>query len=163
MLVLIIGFFQRKTLKKWTESTLRLIIQRVRVEIIYASIILLLASLLVISTPSVAEQGVYPQTLGDEREELEVGFSPLTPGLNVLTMDFSGKAVKEVKVYLSMPPTYNVEYKTFKVDENTFKITGNLLHASGTMSMEVATFYQDGTKEKFLYKVVVPGELRFNE
>ncbi|WP_201715580.1 copper resistance protein CopC [Rossellomorea arthrocnemi] len=163
MLVVIIGFFQRRSLKKWMESTLRLIMKRVRVELIYSAIILLLASLLVVSTPGAAEQGVYPQTIGDGGDELKVGFSPLTPGLNVLTMDFTSKNVKDVKVNLSMPPTYNVEYNAFKLDEDTFKITGNLLHASGTMSMEVIAFYQDGTKKRFLYKVVVPGELRFNE
>jgi copper transport protein len=163
MLVIMIGFLQRRSLKKWMEGTLRLLIQRTRVELIYAAIILLLASLLVISTPSAAEQGVYPQTIGDRGDELKVGFSPLTPGLSVLTMDFNSRDVKEVKVFLSMPPTYNVEYNSFKVDKNTFKITGNLLHASGTMSMEVTAFYKDGTKDRFLYKVVVPGELRFNE
>ncbi|MGM0867511.1 MAG: copper resistance protein CopC [Bacillota bacterium] len=163
ILVVMIGFFQRRSLKKWMESTLRLIMQRVRVELIYSAIILLLASLLVVSTPSAAEQGVFPQTIGDGGDELKVGFSPLTPGLNVLTMDFTSENVKDVKVNLSMPPTYNVEYNAFKLDEDTFKITGNLLHASGTMSMEVIAFYQDGTKKRFLYKVVVPGELRFNE
>ncbi|CAM3686613.1 copper resistance CopC/CopD family protein [Aeromicrobium ponti] len=163
LMVFILGFFQRKTIINLTANALTKVVSRVKVEIIYAVFILIFASLLVVSTPSAAEQGVYPKSLEKENVQLNVAFSPLKPGLNVLTMDFDHKDIEKVEVTLSMPPNYKVTYNAFKVEEGVFKITGNLLHAAGTMNMKVKAIKVNGDKTDFSYKVVIPGEMRFNE
>lgn len=161
--VLVIGFFQRSLIKQLTEKAVSKVINRVRVEIIYAALLLLFASVLVVSTPGSAEQGVYPATIEKEDIELDVSFSPLKLGLNVLTMDFEGEPIEDVEVTLSMPPNYQVNYKAFQVKKDVFKLTGNLLHAAGTMHMTVTAEKSDGEKVEFAFRVVIPGEMRFNE
>ncbi|WP_372869475.1 copper resistance protein CopC [Planomicrobium okeanokoites] len=161
--VLVIGFFQRRLIKRLTEKAVSKVLNRLRVEIIYAALLLLFASVLVVSTPGSAEQGVYPATIEKEDIELDVSFSPLKLGLNVLTMDFEGEPIEDVEVMLSMPPNYQVNYKAFQVEEGVFKLTGNLLHAAGTMNMTVTAKKPDGEKVEFDFRVVIPGEMRFNE
>lgn len=161
--ILVIGFFQRRLIKKLTEKAVSKVAKRVRVEIIYAALFLLFASVLVVSTPGSAEQGVYPAIIEKEDVELDVRFSPLKLGLNVLTMDFEGEPIEEVEVTLSMPPNYQVNYKAFQVEEGVFKLTGNLLHAAGTMNMTVTAEKSNGEEVEFAFRVVIPGEMRFNE
>ncbi|QHJ70924.1 copper resistance protein CopC [Planococcus halotolerans] len=161
--VLLIGLFQRRLIKQVTEKALSKVVNRVRVEIIYAALLLLFASVLVVSTPGSAEQGVYPSTVEKEDIELDVNFSPLKLGLNVLTMEFEGEKVEDVQVTLSMPPNYQVNYKAFKVEEGVFKLTGNLLHGAGTMDMTVKAETSQGEEVEFAFRVVIPGEMRFNE
>ncbi|PKH09023.1 copper resistance protein CopC [Planomicrobium sp. MB-3u-38] len=161
--VLLIGLFQRRLIKQVTEKALCKVVNRVRVEIIYAALLLLFASVLVVSTPGSAEQGVYPSTVEKEDIELDVNFSPLKLGLNVLTMEFEGEKVEDVQVTLSMPPNYQVNYKAFKVEEGVFKLTGNLLHGAGTMDMTVKAETSQGEEVEFAFRVVIPGEMRFNE
>ncbi|MFC4324240.1 copper resistance protein CopC [Litchfieldia salsa] len=163
LMVIILGYLQRKTIKRLTSKAFSTIIRRSRVEMIYGLLILLFASLLVVSTPSAAEQGVYPISKQDQDRELNVNFSPLYPGLNVLTMEFGTKDIEKVEVTLSMPPNYNVTYNAFKVKDNVFKITGNLLHAAGTMAMQVKVIETNGEAEVFDYRIVIPGEMRLNE
>lgn len=128
---------------------------------IYGLLIFLIASILVVSTPSAAEQGVYPTS--DDNIDLHIDFTPLYPGLNVLTMEFGATDIEKVEVTLSMPPNYNVTYSAFKVDDNEFKITGNLLHATGTMTMEVKAIKTNGEELLSNYKIVIPEEMRFND
>ena len=161
--VLAVGFIQRKLIKQLTEKAVSKVINMVRVELLYAVLLLLFASVLVVSTPGSAEQGVYPSTIEKEDIELNVNFSPLTLGLNVLTMSFEGDTVEDVEVTLSMPPNYQVNYRAFKVGEGEFKLTGNLLHAAGTMDMKVKAKKSTGEEVEFSFRVVIPGTMRFNE
>ncbi|GLB61417.1 copper resistance CopC/CopD family protein [Cytobacillus sp. NCCP-133] len=163
LIIFIIGFFQRRTIKKLTTNAVNTVLNRARVELVYAALIIFFASLLVVSTPGAAEQGVYPSSIEKENIELNVDFMPLYPGLNVLTMDFGGEEVKSVEVTLSMPPNYNVTYKAFKIDDGVFKITGNLLHAAGTMGMSVKAIKANEEEIEFPFEIVIPGEMRFNE
>jgi len=160
--ILIIGFFQRRTIKRFITKGINTIITRAKIELVYAVFIVLFASLLLVSSPGAAEQGVYPTSMEKEGVKLDIDFTPLYPGLNVLTMDFEEK-VKNVEVTLSMPPNYKVNYNAFKVDDRTFKITGNLLHAAGTMEMEVKAKKEDGEEIEYIFRIVIPGEMRFNE
>lgn len=161
--VLVIGFLQRRLIKKLAGKAVSKVINRVRVEIIYAALLLLFASVLVVSTPGSAEQGVYPAIIEKEDVELDVRFSPLKLGLNVLTMDFEGEPIEDVEVTLSMPPNYQVNYKAFQVEEGVFKLTGNLLHAAGTMNMTVTAEKSNEEEVEFAFRVVIPGEMRLNE
>ena len=161
--VLVFGFIQRRLIKQLTEKAVKKAINLVRVELIYAVLLLLFASVLVVSTPSSAEQGVYPSTIEKEDIELNVSFSPLKLGLNVLTMKFEGETVEDVEVSLSMPPNYKVNYRAFNVGEGEFKLAGNLLHAAGTMDMMVRATMANGENIEFPFKVAIPGEFRLNE
>ncbi len=163
LIIVMIGFIQREAIKKGTVKAVTKIMIRVRVEIVYASLILLFASVLVVSTPGSAEQGVYPSSSEKENVHLSVDFAPLNPGLNFLTMDFGGEKVNEVEVVLSMPPNYEVSYNAFKIEDGIFKITGNILHAAGTMEMKVKATMANGEVIEFPFSVVIPGEMRFNE
>lgn len=161
--VLVFGFIQRRLFKQLTKKAVKKAINLVRVELIYAVLLLLFASVLVVSTPSSAEQGVYPSTIEKEDIEMNISFSPLKLGLNVLTMRFKGETVEDVEVSLSMPPNYKVNYSAFKVGEGEFRLTGNLLHAAGTMDMNVRAIKSNGEEVEFAFRVVIPGEMRFNE
>lgn len=78
-------------------------------------------------------------------------------------MDFEGESIEDVEVTLSMPPNYQVNYKAFQVEEGVFKLTGNLLHAAGAMNMTVTAEKSNGEEVEFAFRVVIPGEMRFNE
>ncbi len=163
LVIVIIGFYQRRAISKLTIENVAKIVNTVRVEIVYAVLILLFASILVVSTPGAAERGIYPSSVEKENVHLRVDFSPLNPGLNVLTMNFGDEEIKEVEVTLSMPPNYQVNYNAFKLKDGVFKLTGNLLHAAGTMDMKVDATKTNGEKIEFPFRIVVPGEMRFNE
>ncbi len=82
----------------------------------------------------------------------------------MLTMNFNNKDIEKVEVTLSIPDMhYNVTYNAFKVDKGVFKLTGNLLHTAGTMNMNVKAKKFNGKSIKFSFKIVIPGETRFNE
>jgi copper transport protein len=161
--VLGLGYLQRRSIKNLTSKVANKVIYRARVEWIYGVFILFFASILVVSTPSAAEQGVYPSSAEKEKVKLDVNISPLYPGLNVLTMNFNNKDIEKVEVTLSMPPNYNVKYNAFKVDKGVFKLTGNLLHAAGTMNMNVKAKKFNGESVEFSFKIVIPGEMRLGE
>ncbi|WP_436376940.1 copper resistance CopC/CopD family protein [Cytobacillus sp. BC1816] len=163
LIVLLIGIFQWNTVKKLAAKTINVVITRAKVEMIYSVLILFFASLLVVSTPSAAEQGVYPSSIKKEEVGLSVEISPLYPGLNELTLQFDKENIKQVEVTLSMPPEYNVTYNAFHVGRGEFKVTGNLLHAAGTMKLKVKATLDNGTTVKFPFKIVVPGEMSLNE
>jgi copper transport protein len=162
-LVVLVGYLQRKTIKRFTGNLINKFKIRGINEIVYGTLILLFASILVVSTPSAAEQGIYPE---EERyeQDLNVEMSPLKPGLNVLTIDLKEKSdIENIRVKVTMPPDYSVEYNAFKTDENTFKITGNIIHAAGTLFMEIEAIKENGDSNTYQYTIVVPGEVRFNE
>jgi copper transport protein len=147
------GYLQRRSIKNLTSKAVNKVINRVRIELIYGVFILFFASLLVASTPSTAEQGVYPSSVEKEKVKLNVNISPLYPGLNVFTMNFNNKDIEKVEVTLSMPDMhYNVTYNAFKVDKGVFKLTGNLLHTAGTMNMNVKAKKFNGESINFLLK-----------
>lgn len=162
LFIIIIGFFQRKTIKGFITKGINTVITRAKVEIIYAVFIVLFASLLLVASPGEAEQGVYPSVIEQEGVIINVDFAPLYPGLNELTLDFEEK-MENVEVVLSMPPNYKVNYNAFKVEDKVFKITGNLLHAAGTMEMIVKAKTKDGKELEYTFRIVIPGKMRFNE
>ncbi|MFD2216517.1 copper resistance CopC/CopD family protein [Metabacillus endolithicus] len=163
ILVVLVGYLQRRTIKSFTVNMVNKFKIRGINEIVYGTLILLFASILVVSTPSAAEQGIYPE--GEEYEQdLDVEMSPLNPGLNVLTIDLKEKSdIEDIRVKITMPPDYSVEYDAFEIDEDTFKITGNIIHAAGTLFMEVEAIKENGDSNTYQYTIVVPGEVRFNE
>lgn len=121
------------------------------------------ASILVVTTPSAAEQGVYP-IHEEDQDKLEIQVSPFKPGLNVMNLDFkTQQEVKAVSVEISMPPRYRVKYEAFNLGQNQFAITGNIFHAAGTLFMEVKAELQSGEEKTYEYSIVVPGESRVNE
>ncbi|MRH44469.1 hypothetical protein GH741_17635 [Aquibacillus halophilus] len=163
LVIVTLGFFQRKAIKKMSSEYTHSFFKRVRTEIIYGMIILFLAASLVAANPSAAEQGVYRETTKQELD-LNVKISPLEMGLNTITLKFENNLkITNVKVELSMPPNWRIENNAFRVNENTYKLTGNLLHASGTINMKVKVMMANGKEILIPYRVVVPGEVRFNE
>jgi copper transport protein len=162
-IVVLLGYFQRKSIKSFTVHLVNKFKIRGLNEIVYAMLILFFASILVVSTPSAAEQGIYPENEKNE-QDLLVEISPLKSGLNVLTVDLKEKSdIENIKVKITMPPNYSAEYNAFKIDQNTFKITGNLIHAAGTLFMEIEATKGNGEITTYPYTMVVPGEARFNE
>ena len=160
--VLILGFMQRKYIKNIVSSLVGKFRKRLKVEFIYSLFILLFASILVVSTPSTAEQGVYLERSSDTLKAPDVDISPLKSGVNEFTIKFE-QEIESVNVTLSMPPSYIVNYDAFKVNKNTFKLTGNLLHAAGTVNMQIRSKTPTGDLLDYDYRIVVPGEYRVNE
>ncbi|AQQ53335.1 copper resistance protein CopC [Planococcus lenghuensis] len=163
ILIAIVGFLQRRTIKRLSAQAVHIVATRGKAEVVYGIIALLAASLLVVSTPKAAEQGLYPVVATAAGLELHAELTPLEAGLNVLTLTFDGQEVTDAEVVLSMPPRYEVGYDAFHTGANEFKVTGNLLHAAGTMDMTVIAVTADGEETTFPFRVVVPGEMRFNE
>ncbi|OXT17188.1 hypothetical protein B9K06_12575 [Bacillus sp. OG2] len=156
-LIIIIGYLQRKVLKQIANNLFKKFYRRSMYEVVYGLLLIFFASILVVATPTEAEQGVYPQDRAQD-SDIKVGISPLNPGLNVLTLDFNKELdIKSVKVKIAMPPDYSIEYNAFKVNKGTFKITGNIIHSSGTLSMEVEAVKANGDLKKYEYTIVVPG------
>ncbi|WP_174733230.1 copper resistance CopC/CopD family protein [Mesobacillus harenae] len=162
-IVLLIGIFQWNTIKQIATKSVNVVMSRAKVEVIYGVLIMLFASLLVVSTPSSAEQGIYPTSIEKKDVGLRVDLTPLYPGLNELSLNFDNENIKKVEVTLSMPPNYEVTYNAFNIGNGEFKLTGNLLHAAGTMTMKVKATTEKGELVEFPFKIVVPGEMRFNE
>ncbi len=161
LLIVLIGFYQRRTIKKFITKGINTIITRAKIEFIYAVLIVLFASLLLVSSPGAAEQGVYPSEMEQEGVKINVDITPLYPGLNVVTMNFEEK-IRTVEVTLSMPPNYKVTYNAFKVDNGVYKITGNLLHTAGTMKMDVKAKTEAGEEIDYPFTIVIPGDMRSN-
>ncbi|KAB7664157.1 copper resistance protein CopC [Bacillus sp. B1-b2] len=156
-LIIIIGYLQRKALKQVANNLFNKFYRRSMYEFVYGLLLIFFASILVVATPTEAEQGVYPQNRA-QYSDIKVDISPLKPGLNVLTLDFNKELdIKSVKVKIAMPPDYSIEYNAFKVNKETFKITGNIIHSSGTLSMEVEAVKANGELRKYEYTIVVPG------
>ncbi|WP_188453336.1 copper resistance CopC/CopD family protein [Virgibacillus oceani] len=164
LLLVIIGYIQRKAVKQLSSKLAQSFFGRVRAEIMYGVIIFFFAATLVAANPSAAEQGVYKETPTQQDLDLTVEITPLEMGLNTITLDFKNDPkIRNVKVQLSMPPDWRIENKAFEVDKGTYKLTGNLLHAAGTTNMKVNVLMESGEEIQIPYRIVVPGEIRFNE
>lgn len=164
-LLIIIGYVQRKTVRQLSSKFTISFFKRVRIEVLYGLIIFFFAASLVAANPSAAEQGVYKQTPEASNDlGLNVQITPLEMGLNTITLEFKeNPKIENVKVELSMPPTWRIENNAFQVGKRTYKLTGNLLHGAGTINMKVKVLMENGKEVRLPYAIVVPGEVRFNE
>ncbi|MBM7570554.1 copper resistance protein CopC [Aquibacillus albus] len=165
LVLLMIGYIQRKIVKQMKRKIIHSFFKRVRTEIIYGVLVFFFAASLVAANPSAAEQGVYEEPVERQDDlELNVEIAPLEMGLNTITLDFANNPdIKNVAVELSMPPNWRIKVNAFKVDEGLYKLTGNLLHAAGTINMKVNVTLDNGKVIEIPYRIVVPGEIRFNE
>jgi copper transport protein len=163
-LMIILAFFQRRMIRKFTSKLIKGFISKVRTEFLYGMIVLFFTSILVISTPSASEQGIYPEKQSVDGLELSVDISPLFAGYSEVTLDFGeNHNIEDVKVTFTMPPDWKKSNKAFKVSNGTFKLTGMLLHAAGTVNMYVDVTKANGEVVSIPLTVVVPGEYRLNE
>jgi copper transport protein len=162
ILIVMVGYTQRNILKNVTHSMLSKFKRRGISELLYGSFAIFFASILLITTPSAAEQGIYSEN--PSQSDAVIRVEPFKPGVNTMTFEFPADYdVEEVSVQISMPPQYQVDYQAFKLDDHQFAITGNLFHAAGTLYMEVNTTLSNGEEKVSQYSIVVPGERRFNE
>ncbi|WP_256464156.1 copper resistance CopC/CopD family protein [Halobacillus amylolyticus] len=161
-LLIIIGYVQRKTVKQLSSKFTFSFFKRVRIEAVYGLIIFFFAASLVAANPSAAEQGVYRETPeAPNNLDLNVEITPLEMGLNTITLEFKeNPKIRNVKVELSMPPTWQVENNAFQVGKGIYKLTGNLLHGAGTINMKVKVLMENGKEVRLPYTIVVPGEVR---
>lgn len=156
LIIVILGLFQKRYLKKMAINMMGRFRTRLKVELLYSVFILIFASILVAATPTAAEQGVY-LVEAPAGKSVNVKLTPFYVGVNEMTLQFD-EEVENVNVNLSMPPSFNVNYDAFKINENTFKLTGNILHAAGIVMMEVKATAKNGELLEYRYRIVVPGE-----
>jgi copper transport protein len=163
--ILVFGFLQRRTLKRSSEGGIRSFLRRARTEWIYAALILFAAALLIESTPSAAEQGVYPNRMVQDKIELSVEISPFRVGVNDITLEIKNQPEFErVRVKFSMPPLFwRVENNAFYLGDGIYRLSGGFMHAAGTMKMEVEAIKTNGKKVVFPFQIGVPGEIRVDE
>ncbi len=163
-LLVFIGYVQRKAVMKLSSRLIHSFFIRTRTELIFGVFVFFFAATLVAVNPSAAEQGVYPEKSVQEDLNLNVEITPFEIGLNTITLHFEDSPdIQDVRVDLSMPPDWSIERSAFKVEGGTYKLTGNLLHAAGTVNMNIKVIIKNGEKVEIPYKIVVPGEIRFNE
>lgn len=164
LFMLFIALSQQRLVRNFSSKILNVFRVRLHTELLYGLFALFLAGILVVSTPSAAEQGIYPKQLTKNGIQVEVDIAPLYPGHNVITLQFDENSnVKEAIVRLFMPPEWEKINKAFKIDDQTFKLTGMNLHAAGTAYMEVKAKTAHGDTIVFPFRIVIPGEIRFNE
>jgi copper transport protein len=164
IVVIVLGFSQRQSLKRIASEGILSFIKRARMEWICAALILFAAALLIESTPSAAEQGVYPSRVVKDNVELTVEISPFRVGVNDITLRFNNQSEFErVRVKFFMPPMWMVENNAFSLGNGTYRVTGGFMHAAGTMDLEVEALKTNGEIIVFPFKIVVPGEMRLGE
>lgn len=164
LIMVMLAYFQQKGIRSLSDKFIKGFNIRLYTEFLYGMMILFFAGILVVSTPGAAEQGVYPKELTKDGINLGVEISPLYPGHNEFTLTFDKNSnIKNVTVKLSMPPNWQKTNRAFKVDDRTFKLTGMNLHAAGTTYMEVKAEKDNGDEVVYPFKIVIPGEVRFNE
>jgi copper transport protein len=162
--ILMLAFWQRRSLQQLPAKAIDLFVRRGRMELIYGVLILFAAAILIESKPSAADQGVYPKTMVKEDMEVAVSISPFRMGSNDIMIQFRNHPdLEQVKVIFYMPPEWKKENKAFSLGNGNYKVTGNFLHASGTLYMEVEAWRPNGEKVVFPFRVVVPGEMRLYE
>ena len=104
LLLVTIGYVQRKTVKRLGSNLAHSFFKRTRTEVIYGIIIFFFAATLVAANPSTAEQGVYKEITQQQDLDLSVSVTPLEMGLNTITLDFkNGSKISNVKVELKCP------------------------------------------------------------
>jgi copper transport protein len=125
-------------------------------------LILFAAALLIESTPSASEQGVYPNRMVQDNIQLSVEISPFRVGVNDITLRFKNQPEFErVRVKFSMPPLlWRVENNAFYLGNGTYRLSGGFIH---TVGMEVEAIKPGGEKVVFPFQIVVPGEVRLDE
>ncbi|MBF0706567.1 copper resistance protein CopC (plasmid) [Alkalihalobacillus hwajinpoensis] len=164
IILVVIGYVQRKTILNLNSKFDHSFFVKIRAELFFGIIVFLFAATLVATNPGVAEQGVYLEKNVKEDLALDVKVTPFHVGQNTITLQFEEDlTIRNVSVVLSMPPNWKVERKAFEVDDRTYKLTGNLLHAPGTLKMNVSVELTNGKEIQIPYRIVVPGETRFNE
>jgi copper transport protein len=156
VIIFVIGFLQRNTIRQYTFSRIKPFIIGLRSEVIIGSLILLFASFLVVSVPN-DSNGIY--LIEGVNHPIKTELDRLEPGVNELSVEFKENKIKKVEVTFEMPPNYKVTYKAFKVKDNIFKVTGNLIHAPGTTYIRIRAIIHDNKELKYRYKVLVPGEM----
>ncbi|WP_088006476.1 copper resistance protein CopC [Indiicoccus explosivorum] len=162
-LVLIVGFIQRKAIRRYAERAAGQIGNRAKAETVYGIIILLAASLLVVSTPKAAEQGLYPETTEQEGLVLQAEMEPVEVGLNELVLSFSGRYVEKAAVNVTMPPHFENEFQAFRTGDGEFRVTGDLLHGAGTTYFTVTAVTEDGRETVFGLEAAAPGDVYSEE
>jgi copper transport protein len=157
MVVFVIGYFQRKTIRQFTSLRAEPFIKRLRIEALFGLLLLLFASLLVVSFPN-SSSGLY--LVEGAEEPPIVDFDQMKTGLNELTVKFPKNNIKTIKVSIEMPPNYKADYKAFHVADDMYKITGNLIHSSGITIIRIKAITGGNKELNYHYKVVVPGEMK---
>jgi copper transport protein len=156
VIIFVIGFLQRNTIKQYTLSRIKPFIIGLRSEVIIGLLILLFASFLVVSVPN-DSNGL--NLIEGANHPIKTELDRLEPGVNELSVEFKENKIKSVEVTFDMPPNYKVTYKAFKVKDNTFKVTGNLIHSAGTTFIRIRAITHDNKELNYKYKMVVPGEM----
>lgn len=164
LLIILIGFLQSRSLRSFSEKKASIFKIRLGIEGLYGLLILFFAAILVVATPSAAEQGVYPDQVIRGGVSVTTHVTPLVPGYSEITITFDGpEKMEEVIIKLEMPPSWEKTNRAFKISEGVYKITGLNIHAAGTTNMEVQAKDENGKVLTFPFKIVSPGEIRFNE
>jgi copper transport protein len=158
--IVILGYFQRNSLKKWLESSFSGFMNRAKVELVIAVFLLLAAALLIDMSPKEAAQGVYPGKVIQGNVEASVRITPLQIGANDFSIQFNNQPqFKDVYVVFYMTPEWIVENKTFKMGEDRYFLTGNFFHAPGELKMEVKAITEAGEEIIFPYTIQIPGRM----
>ncbi|MEW9670129.1 copper resistance protein CopC [Ammoniphilus sp. 3BR4] len=158
--IIAMAYFQRNSLKQWSPEMLNPFFQRIRIELLFGSFILVAAAILVDLSPSAAEQGVYPNKMTRGGITAHVKITPFEIGANDILVQFENQSeLKEVYTQLSMAPIWKIERRAFSIGEGQYRLTGNLLHGAGTIFMDVIAVKKDGEKVRFPFRLEVPGEM----
>jgi copper transport protein len=162
--IIALALLQRRSIQRMGENVVTSLVRRGRLELLYGVFILFAAAILIESKPSAASQGIFPATNTAEGVSASVSINPIDVGKNDIYIRFkNAPEFTEVRVKLLMPPEWWKENSAFSLGNGLYKVTGNFLHGAGTMMMEVTAYKPDGSSIVFPFRIVVPGEMRFNE
>jgi copper transport protein len=158
--IVILGYFQRKSLKGWLDSNTDGFLIRFKAEMVIAVCILLAAALLIDMSPKEATQGVFPGEVMQGNVEASVQITPLQLGANDFIIEFNNQPkLKEVYVVFYMTPEWRVENKAFEMGEDHYFLTGNFFHAPGELKLEVKAITETEEEIIFPYTIQIPGRM----
>jgi copper transport protein len=159
-----LAVLQRSSIQRISQNVVTSVVRRGRLELLYGVLVLFAAAIVIESKPSAASQGIFPSSVTKAGITVSASIDPIDVGRNDINIQFKdAPAFTEVKVKLRMPPDWWKENVAFSLGDGAYKVTGNFLHGAGTMIMEITASQSDGSTLVFPFRIIVPGEMRFNE
>ncbi len=158
-----LGYWQRKLLLRWVEILVTGFRKLLRIELVIAAVLLLLAGFLVDLSPKEAEQGIYPTKQVQQGIEAKLMITPLQAGANDIDIGFvNAQDIKKVSVKFYSTNGWSTENSAFLLENGVFKLTGSFFHGAGTINMDVQAIKSNGDRVVFPYRIQVPGVMDTN-
>jgi copper transport protein len=161
--IILLGYWQRKLLLRWVEIVVAGFRKLIRTELVIATVLLLLAGLLVDLSPKEAEQGIFPTKQVQQGIDANLTITPLQAGANDINIGFANAPdIQNVRVKFYSTNGWSTDNAAFHLENGLFKLTGSFFHGAGTINMDVQMIKSNGEMVVFPFRIQVPGVMDTN-